>query len=231
MATLTSGDFPVGTNYWRWPSRNLPIARACAISSPACALYKASCITWGFRGNVSRSTLADANESHDWRIFAEFAQVLIGIARPLHAHDPIGVDLDQVCMLWIRRPSICACRYFRGRSFVGARPPSKCTLCWTEAISIFRDSSSSHLSSAFFVVRTRSNVLIQRRYSHRVDKRTGVRSDQTVILTSFESASAYPGALRRVSCLDKETQERHLPWRRATLNYRRAGQYCNYEER
>ena len=49
----------------------------------------------GFRGKVSRSTLADANESHDWRIFAEFAQVLIGLARPLHAHDPIGVDLDQ----------------------------------------------------------------------------------------------------------------------------------------
>ena len=49
----------------------------------------------GFRGKVSRSTLADANESHDWRIFAEFAQVLIGIARPLPAHDPIGVDLDQ----------------------------------------------------------------------------------------------------------------------------------------
>jgi transposase len=41
-----------------------------------------------------------------------------------------------------------------------------------------------------------------------VDKRTGVRSDQTVILTSFESASAYPDALRRVSYLDKETQKR-----------------------
>jgi hypothetical protein len=37
----------------------------------------------GFRGKVARSTLADANESHDWRIFADFAQVLIGIARPL----------------------------------------------------------------------------------------------------------------------------------------------------
>src|ERR1700680_3994069 len=49
----------------------------------------------GFRGKVSRSTLADANESHDWRIFAEFAQVLIGIARPLYARDPMGVDLDQ----------------------------------------------------------------------------------------------------------------------------------------
>src|ERR1700722_10328997 len=49
----------------------------------------------GFRGKVARSTLADANESHDWRIFADFAQVLIRIARPLYAHDEIGVDLDQ----------------------------------------------------------------------------------------------------------------------------------------
>src|ERR1700684_4490146 len=49
----------------------------------------------GFRGKVSRSTLADANESRDWRIYADFAQVLIGIARPLYAHDPMGVDLDQ----------------------------------------------------------------------------------------------------------------------------------------
>ena len=49
----------------------------------------------GFRGKVARSTLADANESHDWRIFADFAQLLITIARPLYAHDPIGVELNQ----------------------------------------------------------------------------------------------------------------------------------------
>ena len=49
----------------------------------------------GLRGRVARSTLADANESRDWRIYADFAQVLITIARPLYAHDPIGVDLDQ----------------------------------------------------------------------------------------------------------------------------------------
>src|SRR2546422_6283026 len=49
----------------------------------------------GFRSRIARSTLADANETHDWRIFADFAQVLIGIARPLYAQDPIGVDLDQ----------------------------------------------------------------------------------------------------------------------------------------
>jgi hypothetical protein len=49
----------------------------------------------GLRGKVARSTLGDANEAHDGRIYADFAQVLIGIARPLHARDPIGVDLSQ----------------------------------------------------------------------------------------------------------------------------------------
>jgi IS4 transposase len=64
------------------------------------------------------------------------------------------------------------------------------------------------LSAAFFVVRTKSNVLLQRRYSHSVDKATGVRSDHTVILTAIDSAKAYPDALRRVSCLDVETRKR-----------------------
>src|ERR1035441_9693021 len=49
----------------------------------------------GFRGKVARSTLADANENRDWRIFADFAQGLIGIARPPYTPDPIGVELDQ----------------------------------------------------------------------------------------------------------------------------------------
>ena len=49
----------------------------------------------GFHGRVARSTLADANDAHDWRIYADFAQVLIRIARPLHASDAIGVELDQ----------------------------------------------------------------------------------------------------------------------------------------
>jgi len=64
------------------------------------------------------------------------------------------------------------------------------------------------LGSAFFVVRTKSNVLLQRRYSHPVDKTTGVRSDHTVILTAIDSAKAYPDALRRVSYLDVETRKR-----------------------
>ena len=49
----------------------------------------------GIRGKVSRSTLADANENRCWRIYADFAQVLIHIARQLYADDPFGVELDQ----------------------------------------------------------------------------------------------------------------------------------------
>ena len=64
------------------------------------------------------------------------------------------------------------------------------------------------LSAAFFVVRTKSNVVLQRRYSHPVDKTTGVRSDHTVILTVIGSAKAYPEQLRRVSYLDVATRKR-----------------------
>ena len=64
------------------------------------------------------------------------------------------------------------------------------------------------LSLAFFVVRTKENVLLQRRYSHPVDKSTGVRSDQTVVLATVGSATAYPDALRRVSYFDAVTGKR-----------------------
>jgi hypothetical protein len=198
----------------------------------------------GFRGKVSRSTLADANESHDWRIFAEFAQVLIGIARPLHVHDPIGVDLDQsLYALDSTTIDLCLSLFpwakFRQRkaavkmhtlldlhgnipTFIRVTsgdvhdvnildeimPEAGSFYVMDRGYIDFQRLFLFTLSSAFFVVRTKSNLLIQRRYSQAVDKSTGVRSDQTVILTSFESASAYPDALRRVSYIDKETQKR-----------------------
>ncbi len=64
------------------------------------------------------------------------------------------------------------------------------------------------LSADLFVVRTKENILLERRYSHPVDKSTDVRSDQTVILTAIESAKAYPETLRRVSFYDVETNKR-----------------------
>jgi hypothetical protein len=49
----------------------------------------------GLRGKVSRSALADANEGRDWRIYAEFAQALIRIARPMYAREPLGVEFSE----------------------------------------------------------------------------------------------------------------------------------------
>jgi Domain of unknown function (DUF4372)/Transposase DDE domain len=198
----------------------------------------------GFRGKVARSTLADANESHDWRIFADFAQVLIGIARPLHARDPIGVDLEQsLYALDSTTIDLCLSLFpwakFRRRkaavkmhtlldlhgnipTFIRVTsgdvhdvnildeimPEAGAFYVMDRGYIDFQRLFVFTLSSAFFVVRTKSNVLLQRRYSHPVDKSTGVRSDQTVILTSFESASVYPDALRRVSYFDAETNKR-----------------------
>ena len=198
----------------------------------------------GFRGRVARTTLADANECHDWRIYADFAQVLIGIARPLYAGDPVGVDLaHSLYALDSTTIDLCLALFpwAKFRKHKGAvkmhtlldlhgHIPTFISITdgkvhdvnildeiWPEAGAFyvmdrgyvdFERLYRFTLSSAFFVVRTKSNVLIQRRYSHPVDKTTGVRSDHTVILTAINSAKAYPDALRRVSYLDVETRKR-----------------------
>jgi len=198
----------------------------------------------GFRGKVARSTLADANESHDWRIFADFAQVLIAIARPLYARDPMGVDLEQsLYALDSTTIDLCLSLFpwakFRRRkaavkvhtlldlhgnipTFIRVTsgdvhdvnlldeilPEAGAFYVMDRGYIDFQRLFIFALSSAFFVMRTKSNVLLPRRYSHPVDKSTGVRSDQTVILTSFESASVYPDALRRVSYFDAVTNKR-----------------------
>src|SRR5467141_618693 len=198
----------------------------------------------GFRGKVARSTLADANESRDWRIYADFAQVLIAIARPLYVHDPIGVDLDQslyaldsttidLCLSmfpWAKfRKHKAAVKMhtlldLRGNipTFIRVTdgkvhdvnmldeimPEAGAFYVMDRGYIDFQRLFVLTLSSAFFVVRTKSNVLLQRRYSHAVDKSTGVRSDQTVILSSYESASAYPDSLRRVNYFDADTGKR-----------------------
>ena len=198
----------------------------------------------GFRSRVARSTLAEANESRDWRIYADFAQVLIGIARPLYARDPIGVDLDQslyaldsttidLCLSlfpWARfRKHKAAVKMhtlldLHGNipTFISITdgkvhdvnildeflPEAGAFYIMDRGYVDFERLFEFTLSSAFFVVRTKSNVLLQRRYSHAVDKTTGVRSDHTVILTAMDSATAYPDALRRVTYLDVETRKR-----------------------
>ena len=198
----------------------------------------------GLRSKVSRTTLADANERHDWRIYADFAQVWIGIARPLYADDPIGIDrthslyaLDSMTIDWCL--SLFPWAQFRQQkgavkihtlldlhgnipTFLSIPdgkvpdvnlldeidPEAGAFYVMDRGYVDFERLYTFTLSAAFLVVRTKSNVVLQRRYSHLVDQRTGVRSDHTVILTAIDSAKAYPEQLRRVSYLDVETRKR-----------------------
>jgi len=65
-----------------------------------------------------------------------------------------------------------------------------------------------HTALAFFVIRTKENLAYRRRYSHQYDRATGVRSDQTIILTGPKSATLYPIALRRVHFYSVEREQR-----------------------
>ena len=168
-------------------------------------------------------TLGDANEAHGWRIYADFAQVLIGIARPLYARDPIGVDLAQslyaldsttidLCLSlfpWAKfRKHKAAVKMHTLLDLHGniptfisitdgkvhdvnildeIMPEAGAFYVMDRGYVDFERLYFFTLSAAFFVVRTKSNVMLQRRYSRPVDKTTGVRSDHTVILTAIGS--------------------------------------------
>ena len=64
------------------------------------------------------------------------------------------------------------------------------------------------LSGSFFVTRSKKNFQFQRRYSHRVDKSTGLRFDQTILLSGFYPQKDYPVPLRRVGFIDPKTHKR-----------------------
>jgi hypothetical protein len=198
----------------------------------------------GIRSKVAKSTLADANEFRDWRIYADFAQVLIGMARPLYAQDPIGVELnDSLYALDSTTIDLCLSlfpwakfRQHKGAvkmhtlldlhsnipTFIGItngkvhdvnildeiQPEAGAFYVMDRAYVDFERLFVFTLCSAFFVVRTKTNVVLQRRYSHPVDRLTGLRSDHTVILTALESAKVYPDTLRRVHYFDVETKKR-----------------------
>ncbi len=92
----------------------------------------------GFRGQVARSTLADANESRDWRIFADFAHRLIATARGLYVREPMGVDLEQ-SLYALDSTTIDLClALFPGPGSGGAKLPSRCIRCWTCAATFQR---------------------------------------------------------------------------------------------
>ena len=198
----------------------------------------------GFGSAVARSTLADANENRDWRIFADFAQVLIRTAIKLYANDATGIaevrelyaldsttiDLCLSLFPWARfRKHKAAVKMHALLDLHGSIPTFiRITDGKVHDVNILDELTLEAgafyvmdrgyidferlyrfvLESAFFVVPTKTNVLLQRRYSRSVDKTTGLRSDHAVILASPGSARAYPDALRRVTYCDPETGKR-----------------------
>jgi hypothetical protein len=195
----------------------------------------------GIRGAVSRSTLADANESRDWRIYAELAQALMAQARRLYAAEPFAVDLqDSVYALDATTIELCLslfpwARFAHNRAAVklhalldlhGNIPSfvhvSEALLHevnildaligepgafyvldrgYTDFARLYR----FHQQGSFFVIRAKSPLRAQRRYSYRVDRSTGVMCDQSVVLTVYYSHKAYPEPLRRIRIKDLET--------------------------
>lgn len=198
----------------------------------------------GIRGMVSRNNLAHANQQRDWRIYADFARVLIREARALYAHDEFGVELDQtvyaldsttidLCLSlfpwapWERSKAAVKMHTLldvRGSipSFVSVTPARIHDVTVLDELLLepgsfyIMDRAYIHfarlyrftLAAAFFVVRARENMRYRRRYSRPVDKSTGLRSDQTIVLTGQDSAHDYPAPARRVQFFDVERRRR-----------------------
>ena len=199
----------------------------------------------GIRGNIAKSTLADANESRDWHIYQEFAMSLIQIARKLYVNDSFSVELKQtayaldtttidLCLSvfpWAHfRSTKAAVKMHTLLDLRGNIPTfihitdgkmhevNVLDILIPEAGSFyimdrgFTDFSrwfTLHQAQAFFVIRGKSNLLFRRVCSRTVDKATGLRCDQTIVLTAPKAGKDYPQHLRRVKFYDAE-HDRHL---------------------
>ena len=198
----------------------------------------------GIKSRVSRSTLADANEVRDWRIYADFAQSLIGIARRLYAQEPFGVDLkDTVYALDASTIDLCLSVFawapFRStkaaiklHTLLDLRgniptflhisdgklhdvnvldlllPEPGAFYIMDRGYIDFERLHRLHEAGSFFVTRAKSNLKAQRRYSHPVDRSTGLICDQTIVLTGFYSRQDFETPLRRIRFRDPESGKR-----------------------
>lgn len=194
----------------------------------------------GIRGKVSRSTLADANELRDWRIYSDFAQILIHEARRLYAEDHFGLELNNtVYALDSSTIDLCLslfpwARFRRTKAAVKLHtlldlrgsipvfiwitdgkihdvnvldhliPEPGAIYIMDRAYLDFKRLYQMHQAAAVFVIRSKTNTGLRRLYSHKVDKTTGVKYDQTVVLTGFYSSKDYPDKLRRIKFYDAE---------------------------
>ena len=196
----------------------------------------------GIRSRVSRNTLAYANEKRDWRIYADFAQTLISIARNLYVDEPFELELDNTVYA-LNSTTIDLClSLFPWARFRKSKAAIKLhtLLDVKSAIPSFIEITDGKLHDvnildelipepgsfyimdrayvdflrlytltqclAYFIIRAKSNLQFRRVYSYHIDRSTGLKCDQTIVLTGFNSAKEYPQRLRRVRYFDQDTE-------------------------
>ena len=91
---------------------------------------------------------------------------------------------------------------------ISCRSPAPTTTSWTAAISISSVYTSCIRAKSYFVTRSKRNFNFKRRYSHEVDKTTGVQCDQTIVLKTYYSSQGYPESVATHSLLRCEFDKR-----------------------
>jgi hypothetical protein len=196
----------------------------------------------GFRSPVYRNTLSNANINRDWRIYADFAQALIHIARRLYIDEDFGIELQQTVYALDATTIDLSLSVFPWAMFRKNKAAIKLhtLLDLKGSIPTFIHISDGKLHdvnvldvlapepgafyimdrgyldfqrlytlsqfAAFFIIRAKSNFRFRRLYSHPIDKSTGLKCDQTVILTGYYSSKGYPEKIRRIKYYDSDTQ-------------------------
>lgn len=194
----------------------------------------------GFRSTVARNTLSNANAVRDWRIYADFAQSLIGIARKLYINEPLGLDLSEtVYALDTTTIDLCLSMFpwapfrtakaaiklhtlldLRGNipSFIHISdgklhevnvldmliPEPGAFYVMDRGFLDFERLYVLHQAGSFFVIRAKSNMRFERRYSRATDRATGIICDQVGTLTGVYSSQHYPDTLRCIRIKDAE---------------------------
>jgi transposase len=198
----------------------------------------------GFRGTIARNTLAKANQNRDWRIYADFAHILIARARKLYAQDHFAVELDQTVYAFDSTTIDLCLKLFPWAQFRRRKAAVKLhTLidlrgnipCFVHISNgkMHDVKALDHLpveagafyvmdrgyidfarlfrfqtNMAFFITRAKRKMKFRSQKSRPVDKTTGLRCDQTIVLTGVDTAVEYPQSLRRIKYVDPDTGRR-----------------------
>jgi transposase len=197
----------------------------------------------GIRGRISRSTIAEANEKRDWRMYADFCQIMISQARSLYADEDFGVELKQTAYALDSTTIDLCLSLFPWASFrkhkaavkmhtlmdLRGNIPSFIEITDGKLHDVnildilvpepgsfyimdrgYLDFERLHVFTqllSFFVTRAKKNTKSRRIYPHPVDRSTGLKCDQTIMLVTLNSLEGYPEKLRRVKYFDAEREK------------------------